>query len=280
MHFMKELNNTIGTISFNLFGGGFQHAFSSTGWKKPTNIIWEYNSRKNKDSFYVDEAIKLGLDDNKSENIYGWINESPELTKNIVQFCFSHYKFFKSKFTFIFTHEASLINLDPNLFKFAPCTGTWIKNPEIFKKSKNISMISSNKSFTIGHKKRINFINANKENFDLFGRGFKEIDSKIEGLKDYMFSICIENGFSDHYFTEKILDCFATGTVPVYMGARNIDHYFEKRGIIFIDNKLNFKTLNKELYEKMKPYIKQNFEKLKKYLIAEDYLYETYFKKC
>ena len=36
-----------------------------------------------------------------------------------------------------------------------------------------------------------------------------------------MFSVCIENDVYDTYFTEKILDCFATGTIPIYKGTKN-----------------------------------------------------------
>ena len=37
--------------------------------------------------------------------------------------------------------------------------------------------------------------------FDLFGRGYRPINNKIEGLKDYRYSIVIENSKSDYYFT-------------------------------------------------------------------------------
>ena len=41
-----------------------------------------------------------------------------------------------------------------------------------------------------------------------------------------------ENGQYETYFTEKLLDCFATGTIPVYLGAPDIGNYFNKDGII------------------------------------------------
>ena len=47
-----------------------------------------------------------------------------------------------------------------------------------------------------------------------------------------MFSIAIENASYETYFTEKLLDCFATGTIPVYYGAPDIGDYFNKDGII------------------------------------------------
>ena len=35
-----------------------------------------------------------------------------------------------------------------------------------------------------------------------------ENENKEVGLCDYMFSVVIENGIYETYFTEKILDCF------------------------------------------------------------------------
>jgi hypothetical protein len=55
---------------------------------------------------------------------------------------------------------------------------------------------------------------ANKDRIDVYGRGISEIPNKEVGLKDYMFSFAVENDTYDTYFTEKILDCFATGTIP------------------------------------------------------------------
>ena len=57
-------------------------------------------------------------------------------------------------------------------------------------------------------------------------------------LFDWMFHIAIENVSRDDYFTEKLLDCFLTRTVPIYWGCPNISNYFDAEGIIHI-NTLN-----------------------------------------
>ena len=38
------------------------------------------------------------------------------------------------------------------------------------------------------------------------------------------------------YFTEKLLDCFLTRTVPVYWGCPDIYEYFDLDGIIHVNN--------------------------------------------
>mmetsp|Transcript_3280 Transcript_3280/g.6506 ORF Transcript_3280/g.6506 Transcript_3280/m.6506 type:complete len:447 (-) Transcript_3280:263-1603(-) len=55
-------------------------------------------------------------------------------------------------------------------------------------------------------------------------------------LFDVQFHIAIENIVQDDYFTEKILDCFLTCTVPVYVGCPNIGKYFDIEGIIHVGN--------------------------------------------
>ena len=48
-------------------------------------------------------------------------------------------------------------------------------------------------------------------------------DSKYEVMSHYDFALCFENMAMSGYVTEKIFDCFYAGTVPVYLGAPDID---------------------------------------------------------
>lgn len=61
--------------------------------------------------------------------------------------------------------------------------------------------------------------------------------AKHEVLSRYRFSLCFENMFMTDYITEKILDCICSGTIPLYLGAKNIedliprDVYVDCRGV-------------------------------------------------
>jgi hypothetical protein len=68
-----------------------------------------------------------------------------------------------------------------------------------------------------------------------FGRGFRDLPEKWEGLAPYRYSVAIENSRHDHYWTEKIADCFLAGTVPIYWGAPNVSDYFPADAMIIID---------------------------------------------
>lgn len=56
-----------------------------------------------------------------------------------------------------------------------------------------------------------------------------EIVSKNEILAAHKYAICFENVSNlKGYVTEKIFDCFFSGTIPVYYGAENISDYVPK----------------------------------------------------
>jgi len=75
------------------------------------------------------------------------------------------------------------------------------------------------------------------------------IKSKRDVLNRYKFSICYENVKGiDGYITEKILDCFFAGCVPIYLGAPNITKFIPSEN--FIDRR-DFSTYD-ELYSYIK----------------------------
>lgn len=72
----------------------------------------------------------------------------------------------------------------------------------------------------------------------------------------------MENCCADTYFTEKILDCFLTGTVPIYWGTRKICNIFNENGIVFLDYFLeNIDSFDYEKeYKNRYKAIEENFE--------------------
>jgi hypothetical protein len=92
-----------------------------------------------------------------------------------------------------------------------------------------------------------------------------------------MFSIIIENGNYDSYYTEKITDCFATGTVPVYWGTKKLPDIFDPDGIFWLEKgkeKEAMNSLNFELYESKKEFIENNFNALRELKLADDQLFK------
>lgn len=57
-------------------------------------------------------------------------------------------------------------------------------------------------------------------------------NDKIEFLKNYKFSFAIENVSHEGYCTEKIIESFAAGTIPIYWGDKKVTNYFNKKAFI------------------------------------------------
>lgn len=150
-----------------------------------------------------------------------------------------------------------------NVIHSIPVVPWWIgksydfltKNNKILK-TEELSWITSNKKFFPGHRERLVFkdkLDNSDIKYDLFGKGYKSIESKWTGLAPYKYSLAIENGSFKHYWTEKIMDCFLSDTMPIYYGCPNITDYFPVESLIMIDiNK------PKEALEKIKLTINSN----------------------
>jgi hypothetical protein len=118
---------------------------------------------------------------------------------------------------------SELVNLDQN---------------DCAEKKDRLSWITSTAQKKPGHKLRMSFKSfLDNKNFaySLFGRGFKPIDDKFDGIFPYKYSIALENFSCNGYWTEKITDCFLSLTLPFYWGAKDILKYFPKDSFIPLD---------------------------------------------
>ena len=89
---------------------------------------------------------------------------------------------------------------------------------------------------------RLNFIKElNKyKNIDMGGRFHNNVGGyvkdKIEFLKQYKFSLAMENSEADGYTSEKIIDAYLAGTIPIYYGDYMVDDYINPKTYILIRN--------------------------------------------
>ncbi|MFL0773870.1 MAG: glycosyltransferase family 10 [Prochlorococcus sp.] len=264
---------------FNLVGNTFTHLTNgnkgySVHGKEAKNFEWTNDDSSAEGTFYIDNTINDGINDGRKGLKYLWLLESKYIKQGLVESIISNQQMVENTYETIFTHDQRLLTLGDK-YKWVPAQGFWIKDAKIYEKSKMISMISSNKRMCEGHLKRLEWVDRIGDQLDLYGRGFNEIALKEEGLCDYMFSVAIENGQYGTYFTEKILDCFATGTIPVYLGAPDIEDHFNMDGIITLSDE--FEVSEDIYYEKMDA-IQDNLERVKKMEVLEDFIWENYFK--
>ena len=84
-----------------------------------------------------------------------------------------------------------------------------------------------------------------KEGTPIEGEGKKQVWNR-----NSMFHIAVENSKNLNYYTDKIVDCFATKTIPIYWGAPNIEDYFNKDGIITFKDENDLVEILNNLTEK------------------------------
>lgn len=229
-------------------------------------------------NFFVNQRSLDAFATIQNKPTYIWLLESKEIIKPIYDWVVANYDFVASRVDGIFSCDKELCE-KYSKFKYSLSNAApWVVDRKIYEKTKLISMISSNKSMIPGHRKRLEFVNKFKDQVDLYGRGICDISCKEEGLQDYMFSIAVENAVYDTYFTEKLTDCFATGTIPIFYGCRSVVEYFNEDGIIFLDDDFDISLLTKDLYYDKMDAIKENFERSLNLPLAEDFVYGNYFK--
>jgi len=64
---------------------------------------------------------------------------------------------------------------------------------------------------------------------------YKWEDGKLRLASEYLFTIAIENSINHDYITEKLWHAFIAGTVPIYLGAPNIDEWLPCSSNCLID---------------------------------------------
>ena len=199
-------------------------------------INWSRDISDYEICIYTDQKCFNNDIDHTKKN-YAWIIEPPIINGENYSNIVKHHK----NFIKVFSYNLSLIDKIDN-FTFVPHGGTWLMDSDIglWEKTKLISMIFSDKQWNSFHRLRHNIYQNIKDksyNIDFFGSGCnKRIEFKIEALKDYMFSIVVENSIENDYFTEKLIDCLLSGTIPIYHGTPNIGRYFDINGIIILDS--------------------------------------------
>lgn len=113
-----------------------------------------------------------------------------------------------------------------------------LKNESLNKENK-IVWVTSNQRSSKGHRIRMDFLEKIKDLpfLELYGRGINPIDDKWEVLSKSKYAIAYENFQNDYYWTEKIIDCYLSYTMPLYFGCNVIENFFPKDSFIQIDPK-------------------------------------------
>jgi hypothetical protein len=264
-------------LTVNIFDSEFDHSLQEDGFYtasmgvKPTLIeyvknqpVWDgitlFTERHLHQAPLVDSKIKVA-----------WLIESPGVHPWAVDVLNQY----EGYYDLILTSQEDLLKRGPKYKKVT--VGSCRIKPEnrspIQNKTKNCSLIASNKKQLEGHRLRHEVVST-LSGFDVWGSGYKYFDEKEEALQDYRFSICIMNVSTKNYFTEILTDCFFVGTIPIFWGCPNLGDYFNPEGIITFETVEELRdilpTLTKELYDSKLDAVKDNYDKVQKYKSTDD----------
>ena len=256
-------------------------------------FIWDrYNVGLNT-HFYTHRAMLETMA--SPERSFGILWESEAVVPNDYKL-FSSHKTLADDFDLIFTFSGHLLETLPNARFYPGCASAWYGTPigggivsdlAHHCKTKNVSILSSGKSQTQLHRFRLELARKLKhyELVDVYGNF--DGGSKVkycETLSNYRFSFAIENDQKPFFFTERLTSCFASMTLPIYLGATKIEKYFNMDGIIQLKVS-DLDSIEKILqlctpteYERRLPAIIDNYNRVKPFLNANDWLYENYLK--
>jgi hypothetical protein len=137
-----------------------------------------------------------------------------------------------------------------------------------------ISMITSSMSTTAGHRFRLRLaklLHSHQSGVAIFGRDIPWgpfLPDRRDGVAPFMFSIVVENCRKPNYFSEKLVDCFVTRTVPLYWGCPNIADFYDLRGLLIFNDEKSFWSLFEKImddpvavYESCREGLEENFRR-------------------
>jgi len=182
-------------------------------------------------------------------------------------------------YTYLLTQFPKLLEL-PNAVNLIG-DGSFVDPHPDIKKKFGVSTVMTNRNVAPGHPLRHEIYARRKEiniPFDIYRGTWNQFEPTEDTLPmppwpnkkekvmvfDCMFHICIEGFKHDHYYSEKIIDCLITKTIPVYWGCTTISDFFNQDGIIQVDtvddiiNACN--QLTPEYYDRLLPAVNDNYE--------------------
>lgn len=223
-------------ITINLFDSNFIGQECSVALQTPTLMCYERARRHwpGGITVFTDRWMYNPIvDDVESRYKIGWLHEAralhPENYDQIGQVA--------HKFDAIMTHDAALLASKalvdsssgrPTWFIKTIRGGSWVALEQwgMYPKTKNVSMILSEKTQLEGHKLRHAIADAGLP-IDLYGPQYTPIGhDKGLAYRDYRFAVVVEACKEDNFFSEHLLDALAFGCVPIYWGCPNISDYF------------------------------------------------------
>lgn len=110
---------------------------------------------------------------------------------------------------------------------------------DVWNKTKRFSTVcSSKRQRHTTHAQRFRFTQYLAQKYsamDLYGHGIRPVNDKAETIRPYRYHLAIENYIGRHHITEKLMDVYLGGALPLYAGCPNANEYFPEESFISIE---------------------------------------------
>jgi hypothetical protein len=264
-------------VDIDICDTAFGHAPGASWYNVPKHVRW-IRGRPGRCPirFFTDRSI--GQVENYPADVnVAWVIEPRCIDGVGHEVCLSKL----SKFNYVLTYDEQFKQEVGEKALLYAIGGCWLRAHEIclHPKTELVSIIASVKRSATGHQLR-HEVTRYYPLVHAYGNAYQPVPFKSEALAQYRYSVAIENSQVDTMFTEKIIDCFLTGTIPIYWGTRKIAEHFNTLGV------LQFETLDElntimaaicpEDYASRLDAVKDNFERAMAYRVVEDWIFDKY----
>ena len=272
-------------MEISLIDRNIRHIPSFNGYTKPKNITWCRDGKYRRIAVFSDRHIDRVRIQYGDINI-AWLMEPSAINPD----SYSKAWAWRTHYDYIISHDINFLDQFPEEKQvFCPGSGSSLYEYEwkIYPKTKSILSVIGNKKSTEGHRFRYEVAKEFSDKVDILGRGFNYFppEKRAEAYAPYRFQVVIHNSAVRDYWTDILLDCFLTGTIPIVWKGNFLRDYFNMDGITtfetldqldFIINDVNL--YGETIYENSEMAVEDNFVRAKKLAVVEDYLYDTFFK--
>jgi hypothetical protein len=278
-------------MEISLIDRNIRHIPSFNGYTEPKNITWCRDGVQRNITVFTDKFVHKAYSHYLEGIKIAWLMEPKAVYQGGYNMISKQQPVkYTMGYDYIMSHNINFLRQFPEKQRvFCPGSGSSLYEYEwkIYPKTKSILTVVGNKNTTEGHKFRHEVVEKFGDQIDVIGRSCAPFppEKRAEMYAPYRFQIVVHNSAVEDYWTDILLDCFLTGTIPIVWKGDFLKKYFNEQGYFtfkklrslgFIISDLN--SHGNLIYENCLLAVEDNFERAKKLAVVEDYLYDNFFK--